>query len=376
MRLDQQQVPDLANCTDVELIRSLFANPVPTAIMSMLFVGVALLCLSENDDPRLITLAIAGVVLSILRLTVVVVLRRRLRVRNFQRAQAETVERCFAVPYLAFAMVLGLFGALSLRLCNVEEHAIIIALVVGYAAGAAAGTSLRPRIAIPAIFMSVVPLVVSAATLSKASYLLLAIILTALMVGSFTSILSRYHAAKESIRHRQIFAALARTDVLTGLPNRMALADAFSREVDARQAQLVALHCLDLDRFKPVNDTYGHPIGDRLLRQVGVRLQGMIRERDLAFRIGGDEFIYLQTGVRHPAEAEFMARRLKKAHSEPYWIAEHCLEIGVSVGSAAASEYGPSLQQLLRAADANLYSHKSAAGADLRFSASPSSTAA
>ena len=98
---------------------------------------------------------------------------------------------------------------------------------------------------------------------------------------------ARYRSEAEKIAMRQTFASLARTDHLTGLANRLAFGEAFAREVETHGAKRIAVHCLDLDRFKPVNDRLGHPAGDDLLRQVADRLRSLCRNGNSAGRLGG-----------------------------------------------------------------------------------------
>jgi diguanylate cyclase (GGDEF)-like protein/PAS domain S-box-containing protein len=152
---------------------------------------------------------------------------------------------------------------------------------------------------------------------------------------------------------------LATTDELTGLANRRALTDngsaAFGR---ARRGGLhVALLLVDLDGFKGVNDTLGHPVGDELLRQVGRRLVGAAREHELVARLGGDEFAVLLEDVGGPADTEAAAARVGAAMEGPYEVDEHIIAVRACVG--AASVPGPDgFDELLRRADIALYEAK------------------
>ena len=109
--------------------------------------------------------------------------------------------------------------------------------------------------------------------------------------------------------------------------------------------------CLDLDRFKAVNDTLGHPGGDALLRAVAGRLAGALREGDVVARLGGDEFVVLQASHEQPRKAEALARRLVEELGAPYEVAGRPVAIGVSVGIALAPEHGASPDDLLKNAD-------------------------
>jgi diguanylate cyclase (GGDEF)-like protein len=347
----------------VELVRSLFALPVPSMVMSLLFVGVAALAVEATRDPVLIALALAGTACSVWRLLVVFLCRRAgVERRIDDRAAARRHERRFAPAYLSFAVVLGLFGVRALVLPVAGLHMVVVALLVGYAAGAAAGVSLRPRIGGGSMAAAVVPPALACLTVGETFHVTLAVAMLALLVGGLQSVLARYRAEVDKIEMRRAIDGLARRDPLTGLPNRLSLAERFA---DATRLYgpdcLVALHCLDLDRFKPVNDRWGHPVGDQLLRAVGARLAAGLRDGDLACRFGGDEFVVLQCGMRHPDEAEVLAHRLVALLGEPYRVGEHRLSVGASVGYVVSHGDEP-LDHLLAAADNALYAIKAAGG--------------
>ena len=163
-------------------------------------------------------------------------------------------------------------------------------------------------------------------------------------------------------------AHLAHHDALTGLPNRVLLQDRLSQALAAipRGGKPVAVHYLDLDRFKPVNDHYGHAVGDDLLKAVADRLRHEIRPTDTAARIGGDEFIVVQTGIQTCRDAEVLAARLVKALSRAFVIGERSLHIGVSIGVAIAPDHGATPEELIRRSDLALYEAKSAGRGDFR----------
>src|SRR5580704_13996659 len=127
---------------------------------------------------------------------------------------------------------------------------------------------------------------------------------------------------------------LARTDALTGLANRATFTERLSQSFAAAQrgASPFAIHYLDLDKFKPVNDTFGHPIGDSLLQQVAQRLKGCTRESDLVARLGGDEFAILQGEMREVANAAVMAAKIQAALALPFSVNGNEINISVSIG--------------------------------------------
>jgi diguanylate cyclase (GGDEF)-like protein len=153
---------------------------------------------------------------------------------------------------------------------------------------------------------------------------------------------------------------LAHHDTLTDLPNRVLFHEKLEQALKyARRGRLVALHFLDLDEFKAVNDTLGHHIGDRLLQAVAQRLLDGLRETDAVARLGGDEFAILQTAIESPLDAIAFAERVIKMFAKPFEVAGHQIIVGVSIGIAFAPQDGLEADQLLKCADLALYRSKS-----------------
>jgi diguanylate cyclase (GGDEF)-like protein len=152
---------------------------------------------------------------------------------------------------------------------------------------------------------------------------------------------------------------LARYDELTALPNRVNFRDEIERllKVPHDAEQLSALLFIDLDQFKQVNDTLGHPCGDQLLCAVADRLRGMLRPEDFVARFGGDEFVVFQQNIGSTEDAAHLARRIVDHLSERYKIDNHLVEIGASIGIAMTSR-GVSADTLLKNADMALYRAK------------------
>lgn len=164
-------------------------------------------------------------------------------------------------------------------------------------------------------------------------------------------------------------AELAARDPLTGLSNRAALGEYLSVQLNAskRTEIPVAVICLDLDRFKGVNDTLGHAVGDALLIKVAERLRNAVRQSDMIARLGGDEFAIIQTGVVQPQGAEIMASRLVDLIGRSYVVSGHLINIGVSVGVAISPGDGRDNTTLLQHADLALYRAKSDGRGRFRF---------
>jgi diguanylate cyclase (GGDEF)-like protein len=170
--------------------------------------------------------------------------------------------------------------------------------------------------------------------------------------------LTTYEDITERRQAEARMAHLAHHDALTDLPNRVLfrkrLEDALA---SARRGEGLALLCLDLDQFKAVNDTLGHPVGDTLLRAVAERLVERTRETDIVARLGGDEFAVVQS-IDRPPEAAGLANRLIEMFDTPFDAAGHQIVIGTSIGIAFAPQDGVDGDELLKKADLALYRAK------------------
>jgi diguanylate cyclase (GGDEF)-like protein len=161
---------------------------------------------------------------------------------------------------------------------------------------------------------------------------------------------------------------LAHHDALTDLPNRTTLRtkieEALSR---VARGEDVAVMCLDLDRFKSVNDTLGHPVGDELLKTVAKRLRSCVREADTIARLGGDEFAIIQVAGEQPKDATALAQRICDVLKRPFDIDGHRVVVGTSVGIAMAPGDGEDPDLLIKNADMALYGAKSDGRGSFRF---------
>jgi diguanylate cyclase (GGDEF)-like protein len=167
------------------------------------------------------------------------------------------------------------------------------------------------------------------------------------------------HVGRDITERREAEAAMRRmayTDHLTGLPNRVLLADRATQAIAraSRGGLVLALLYMDLDRIKAVNDGLGHTAGDELLRQVGVRLADAFRDEDTVARVGGDEFVLL-VRVADVAEAGRVAQRLVDLIAAPYVIGGETASTSASVGVALFPGDGVTLEELTACADAAMY---------------------
>jgi diguanylate cyclase (GGDEF)-like protein/PAS domain S-box-containing protein len=161
---------------------------------------------------------------------------------------------------------------------------------------------------------------------------------------------------------------MAHHDALTGLANRVQLYDRLEQALaQPAHGRMVAVHHLDLDRFKAVNDTFGHHAGDGLLKVVASRLRELVRASDTIARIGGDEFVIVQSPISEPSEATLLAERVIAAMAEPFEIDGHQSAAGASVGIAVSPGDGDDSETLLRNADLALYRAKEDGRGTFRF---------
>ncbi|HEX8155258.1 MAG TPA: EAL domain-containing protein, partial [Thermoanaerobaculia bacterium] len=149
-------------------------------------------------------------------------------------------------------------------------------------------------------------------------------------------------------------------DALTGLPNRMLLFDRLDGAIDQarRESFSIALMLMDLDRFKEVNDTFGHHFGDALLKQVAFRLQNQIGPRDVVARLGGDEFAVLLPDAVDANDAASMARRILNTLQQSFVVEGQVLDVGASIGIALYPTHGTDARTLLRRSDVAMYAAK------------------
>jgi diguanylate cyclase (GGDEF)-like protein len=159
--------------------------------------------------------------------------------------------------------------------------------------------------------------------------------------------------AEERIIH------MARHDALTDLPNRSMLRERLEYELKrVKRGECLAVLCLDLDHFKSVNDTLGHPIGDELLKVVAERLRRATREPDTVARLGGDEFAVVMTSMKDPSDAAVLAKRIRESITKPYYLDGHQILTDISIGISLAPIDATEPDLLLKNADMALYGAK------------------
>jgi diguanylate cyclase (GGDEF)-like protein/PAS domain S-box-containing protein len=175
--------------------------------------------------------------------------------------------------------------------------------------------------------------------------------------------ITRYKESEMRIAH------LAHHDALTGLPNRLHLQIFLEQSmlIAKRRSEQLAVMFLDLDRFKNVNDTLGHPVGDELLVQVASRLKSCLRDYDVVARLGGDEFVVVLRGPDILSDAVIVAKKLNQHLSQPFLIGGHTLYTSTSIGIALYPDNAQHIDDLMRNADTAMYFAKADGGNLFRF---------
>jgi diguanylate cyclase (GGDEF)-like protein len=182
---------------------------------------------------------------------------------------------------------------------------------------------------------------------------------------------ARHRDAQHAAQERDRLHSLANSDPLTGLLNRRGLDEVLAKALEhANDERLLAVYMLDLDAFKPVNDRFGHDVGDSLLREVAARLRGTTRTRDAVARLGGDEFVVMADGLASEAQARELGTKLLTSLRDPFQLTADCCAVSATIGYAIAPADSRDANALLKAADAAMYAGKQA-GKDQLMRASP-----
>jgi len=346
--------PGVPDDIRVELIGNLFGNLPVFAGGVINTVAVAAAIAFRNPTPPFIAWLVLEITVCLARLIVLVIARRAALRREHTPTDIH--------------LLLGIAWSASVG------YGVIVSMASGdWVAATLAGTSAAamvggicfrnfsaPRFAAAAIFVSMGSCIPGALLGGeRLAYLVLLqapLYLGAMSAAAFTlnkMLIATMRAEREN-SHR------AKHDALTGLLNRLGLVEAANAGLAAASlgGAPLALLFLDLDRFKSINDTYGHAVGDRLLKSVAERLKCELGEGDVAARIGGDEFVVLAAAPSH-AQAMAKGERLISAIACTYPLGEGiAAAIGLSVGIAVAPEHGSDPEDLLAVADAALYETK------------------
>jgi diguanylate cyclase len=362
-----------------ELVDIVFTSLPPVALIGVTLSIVGFLLSGRNNDAVLWLLTALGAVVTAGRILLISAYRGRASREDIR--DAPLWERRYAAGAYAFAIVLGAFNLRAITTGDPLVAMVITSVMFGYGAGIVARLSVRPLVCVISLSLAVLPTAIGFlvnALGADSEYV------ATMYVGQTFLLIVFAAAGTEAMRHiyrmtlqqlltQQDLSILAGQDGLTGLPNRTLLRARLNEAiVHAKQTnKMVAFHSLDLDLFKSVNDSLGHPAGDALLKLVAERLIGVLRVGDTVARVGGDEFVVLQVGINHQDQARLLAHRIIRALSAPFVINDREAHIGVSIGIALAPNDGVTLERLASRADAALYQAKHKGRGSVVFAIAP-----
>ncbi|MBR0878505.1 diguanylate cyclase (GGDEF)-like protein [Bradyrhizobium barranii subsp. barranii] len=347
----------ISDAVYMEVITGLHGTTMPTILAAACQAMVGAITTYETGDMVTAGLTVAGVVVAIVRLFEIFAFRRRLACpRQLGRAEAARWERRYVAGTVATASVLGVFAARSIVLGDALCSVMAIGIGFGFGAGVVARLALRPVAALLDLVAIAAPAAIVTFMQPDLRHVGLGLLILMYVAASFEMVRLSFNASINQITLKRQFEQLSRLDPMTGVSNRSVLATDLPQML---AAGMIAVHTLDLDRFKEANDRFGHPVGDALLKQVAGRLKAIAAQDDLVVRMGGDEFVLVQ---RAAADAGAMAQRIVQSISALYDVDGQVIEVGVSVGVAVAPDDGRTAEALLSRSDKALYRAKQERG--------------
>lgn len=347
------------------LVESLYAQPFSLIVGNLMGVVCSIIAVHGSGNLYLKLLVALLLPVGVIRTVLGLVLPR------LKRASPRTLELTYELGAFGYATLLGIVAAETMaRHLRPEAQMLMACTVIAFGIGIASRNAARPIIAIGQLLLSVLPLSVVAIpskdialrTMGICTVLLIPAMIS-IVVNMFRVMQRSVETAETSARLAERMQQLARTDVVTGLYNRAGLNhELVERLGQLRRGRELALLWLDLDRFKEVNDTLGHQVGDQVLAETAHRLRRAAPTSSLVARFGGDEFI-VACAVGSAREAEQLAERLLESITAPMRVdaghlGESRVQVGSSIGIALMPEHGHELDAAMKAADLALYNAK------------------
>jgi diguanylate cyclase (GGDEF)-like protein len=350
------------------LVESLYASPQSLILGALTSGAIAAVVSAASRDRWLIGCAILIGVVGLIRIIDATRLYRQELAEGAKgHGSAGRHELLYRLGALSFSGLLGLFGLLTLtRTTDGVLQLLSVTTAIGYAAGIAGRNAGRPWIALSQLCCASLPLAAGLLIAGEPLKAFLALVILLFVVAmmditlqTYAAILRATLASNEKAALAEHNAAMARRDDLTGVANRTAFREQFEerlRELAAKDGKL-ALQWLDLDRFKEVNDSFGHLAGNALLSAVAQRLKDQFGGNSVVARLGGDEFAIV-CAIDHKQDAVAIGNTILELVKQPVSCDGHTLRTSASVGVAIAPENGDDADTLLRNADLALYRAK------------------
>jgi diguanylate cyclase (GGDEF)-like protein len=347
------------------LVETLYASSTSLGIGAVAGAGLSAAIALDTGDPWIGVTAIAISLTGAIRMAHAVFFHRVLGQDETESARSEVI---YELGAWAFAFLLGLLTLLTLlRSDHAIHHLLAATLATGYAAGISGRNAGRPVIAIGQLALACAPMAIGLLLSTDILRWVLGIMYLVFMVGmvditlqTYSAVLTAMTATHEQKSLASRFEKLARFDTMTGLENRGAFQERLQAdvaEVSAGGDEQLAVLWIDLDKFKEINDSLGHPTGDKVLCQVARQLTSIVDGRGSVARFGGDEFVLLARG-RKEGFAEDLAREVMRGITMPMNIEGVSIQVTGSIGVAMAPRDGSDADTLLQHADMALYHAK------------------
>jgi diguanylate cyclase (GGDEF)-like protein len=346
------------------LVETLFASSTSLGVGAVAGAACSTAIALASRDPWLVAMAVAIDGTGALRLIHAIFFHRSGEPDDSQSARSEIG---YEIGAWAYAGLLGLMTFLTLvRSDDSLYHMLAAVLTIGYAAGICGRNAGRPIIAIGQLTLACTPVALGLFLNHNMLRWVLGFVTCAFYVGmvditlqTYSAVLKAMSATREQRRLAARFEKLARYDAMTGLENRGAFQERLQAElaqIEDRKGELAILW-VDLDKFKEINDSLGHPTGDKVLRSVSRQLGAIIEGRGCVARFGGDEFVLLAHDHKK-GFAEELAREVMRALLVPIDIEGASIQVTGSIGVAVAPGHGTDGETLLQHADMALYHAK------------------
>jgi diguanylate cyclase (GGDEF)-like protein len=368
----------IAKLREIQRTDSSVADEVRRSLVETLFVsstslgagavaGATAGCLIAviSRDPWIAATALAIALTGALRVTHAAFFHRTRQPNSVESARSETV---YELGAWAFALLLGLLTFFTLTRTEPSVlHLFAATTTTGYAAGICGRNAGRPVIAIGQLALASGPISLGLFCSPDPVRWVVGAVNIVFMIGmvditlqTYSAVLKAMSATREQSRLTARFERLARFDAMTGLENRGAFQERLQSELTQTEAsgEQLAVLWVDLDKFKEINDSLGHPTGDRVLCSVARQLSSIVEGRGSVARFGGDEFVLLARGKKE-GFAEELAREVMRALAVPMSIEGASLQATGSIGVAVAPGHGREAETLLQRADMALYHAKS-----------------
>ncbi len=343
------------------MVETLYSQPSSLVIGAICGITTSGIGAYISGDPLLISGCLVLTLIAIGRVANAIWLARDRKARDTRR-----LELLYEIGAFSYAFMVGTVAALAIgHQAAPEIQMLLVANAITYGVGISARNAGRPFIAIGQLVLALLPVVVIAGWQGSLAHIVLAAALILVLPAMISITVNVNGVLRQSVADAETSAQLAdkmqrlaRTDVVTGLANRAGLNhDLAQMHASLPEGSQMALFWLDLDRFKEVNDTLGHPIGDKVLAEVARRLRAHAPKKSSVARFGGDEFI-LAFEIENKLASEHLAGIILDEISRPYRINGERLEIRSSMGIAQMPDDGESVDTLMQSADLALYHAK------------------